>query len=44
MHEILYKYKASSDDVQRIRTLTSTTFSKEICPFENLTMEIVSAQ
>ena len=41
-HETLYKYKASSKDMQRPRPITPPTFLTELCPFANFTMEIVS--
>ena len=43
-YEILYKYRALSDDVQRIRTITPFIFLTELFPFANLTMIIVFAQ
>ena len=38
----MYKYKSSSDDVQRKRIITPSTFLKELCPFESFPMEIMS--
>ena len=41
---IVYKYRASSDDVQRRRIVTPLTFFMELTPFENFIIEIVPAQ
>ena len=40
-HETWYKYKPPSDDMQRKRTVTPSTYSMEICPFEICTMKFV---
>ena len=39
----LYKYKASSDDMQRTGTITLPKLFMKLCPFVITNMEIVSA-
>ena len=42
-HMTWHKYKASSNDVQRTRTLTLLAFIKKLCLFVFVSMEILSA-
>ena len=42
--EPLYKYRALSDDVQKLSTVTPPTFFIGLCPFVKFRHEFVSAQ
>ena len=41
---LVQKYKAFSDNAQKLRILTPPTFLTELGPFENLSRKTVSAQ